>query len=151
MSQDLPEVLALLERLVGIDTRNPPRIIDRGGIFTALIDALGAGFTCSIDDLGDGCVSLFAVRGAPRRLFNVHVDTVPADAAWPSDPHRLLVEGDRAIGLGAADIKGAAACLVVVARQTTGDLALLFSSDEEAGSSRCVKDFSCGTPRGTAP
>ena len=137
----LPEALELLSRLVAFDTRNPPRAIDRGGIFTCLIDALGPGFSCSIEDLGDGCLSLFAVRGEPRRLFNVHLDTVPADAAWKTDPHRLIVENDRAIGLGAADIKGAAACLVIAARQTTGDLALLFSSDEEAGSSRCVKDF----------
>jgi acetylornithine deacetylase len=141
VSGDLPEALALLERLVAFDTRNPPRLIDRGGIFACLIEALGPGFSCSIEDLGDGCVSLFAVRGAPRRLFNVHVDTVPADAEWTTDPHRLIVANDRAIGLGAADIKGAAACLVTAARQTTGDLALLFSSDEEAGSSRCVKDF----------
>lgn len=145
MSADLPAALALLSRLVAFDTRNPPRAIaydhDRGGIFACLIDALGSAFTCSVEDLGDGCLSLFAVRGAPRRLFNVHIDTVPADAAWSTDPHRLIVEDDRAIGLGAADIKGAAACLVVAARQTAGDLALLFSSDEEAGSSRCVKDF----------
>jgi acetylornithine deacetylase len=141
VSGDLPEALALLERLVAFDTRNPPRAIDRGGIFACLIEALGPAFSCSIEDLGDGCLSLFAMRGAPRRLFNVHVDTVPADAEWKTDPHRLIVEDDRAIGLGAADIKGAAACLVVAARQTAGDLALLFSSDEEAGSSRCVKDF----------
>jgi len=141
VSSDLPEALALLERLVAFDTRNPPRLIDRGGIFDCLIEALGPGFSCSIEDLGDGCLSLFAVRGAPRRLFNVHIDTVPADAAWATDPHRLIVTDDRAIGLGAADIKGAAACLVTAARRTTGDLALLFSSDEEAGSSRCVKDF----------
>ena len=141
MSSDLPEALALLERLVAFDTRNPPRAIDRGGIFACLIEALGPAFSCSIEDLGDGCLSLFAVRGAPRRLFNVHIDTVPADTEWRTDPHRLIVESDRAVGLGAADIKGAAACLVVAARQTAGDVALLFSSDEEAGSSRCVKDF----------
>ena len=140
-ASDLAETLGLLERLVAFDTRNPPRAIDRGGIFACLIEALGPGFSCSIADLGDGCLSLFAVRGAPRLLFNVHIDTVPADAAWATDPHRLIVDDDRAIGLGAADIKGAAACLVVAARQTTGDVALLFSSDEEAGSSRCVKDF----------
>lgn len=141
MNGDLPEALALLERLVAFDTRNPPRAIDRGGIFACLLSALGDGFSCSIEDLGDGCLSLFAVRGAPRRIFNVHLDTVPADAAWATDPHRLIVEGERAVGLGSADIKGAAACLVVAARQTEGDLALLFSSDEEAGESRCVKDF----------
>ena len=78
----------------------------------------GPAFACAATDLGDGCVSLLAVRGAPRRLFNVHVDTVPADPGWTADPLRLRVEGDRAVGLGAADVKGAAACLAVAARRT---------------------------------
>lgn len=142
LSSDLlAETLPLLERLVAEDTRNPPRRIDQGGIFAVLKDALGPSFTLTTTDLGDGCVSLLAVRGAPDLLFNVHVDTVPADAGWQGDPLRLRVEGDRAIGLGACDVKGAAACLAVAARRTSGPVALLFSSDEEAGSSRCVKDF----------
>jgi acetylornithine deacetylase len=141
VSDVLPEILELLARLVAFDTRNPPRAVDGGGIFACLIEALGPGFNVDVRDIGDGCVSLFAVRGAPKIVFNVHVDTVPADAGWQGDPLRLRVEGDRAIGLGACDIKGAAACLVAAARRTKGDVALLFTSDEEAGSSRCVKDF----------
>jgi acetylornithine deacetylase len=141
MSETLSEVLALLERLVACDTRNPPRAIDRGGIFAALGDALGPGFAVEIVDLGEGCVSMLATRGEPSLLFNVHVDTVPADPAWDRDPLALRVEGDRAVGLGACDIKGAAAALVVAARRTDGPAALLFTSDEEAGSSRCVRDF----------
>ncbi len=139
----LAVVLARLERLVSIDTRNPPRAIDRGGIFAVLADALGPGFTTTVTDLGDGCVSLLCVRGTPRLLFNVHVDTVPADPGWTGDPLRLRVEGDRAVGLGACDIKGAAACLVEAALRAPPekDVALLFTSDEEAGSSRCVRAF----------
>ncbi|MFT3776583.1 MAG: acetylornithine deacetylase [Minicystis sp.] len=143
----VPEILALLERLVAVDTRNPPRAIDRGGIFAILAEALGSAFTCAITDLGDGCISLLATRGAPTLLFNVHVDTVPADPAWAGDPLRLRVEGDRAIGLGACDIKGAAAALVVAARRTQGAAALLFTSDEEAGSSRCVRTFLASRPQ----
>jgi acetylornithine deacetylase len=142
----LPEVLALLERLVAFDTRNPPRAIGTGGIFACLAEALGPAFSCTVTDRGDGCVGLLAVRGAPRVLFNVHVDTVPADPGWAADPLRLRVEGDRAVGLGAADIKGAAACLAVAARRTTGDAALLFTSDEEAGSSVCVRGFLADRP-----
>ncbi|APR74967.1 Acetylornithine deacetylase [Minicystis rosea] len=141
MEDTLPEVLGLLERLVAVDTRNPPRAIDRGGIFTVLAEALGPSFTTEIIDIGDGCISLLATRGAPTLLFNVHVDTVPADPGWTDEPLRLRVEGDRAIGLGACDIKGGAAALVVAARRAKGDAALLFTSDEEAGSSRCVRNF----------
>ncbi|MCC6553173.1 MAG: acetylornithine deacetylase [Polyangiaceae bacterium] len=133
--------MALLERLVACDTRNPPRAIDAGGIFEVLAAALGPGFSIAVTDLGEGCVSLLATRGAPSLVFNVHVDTVPADAGWARDPLRLEVDGDRAIGLGACDVKGAAACLVVAAREARGDAALLFTSDEEAGQSRCVRHF----------
>jgi acetylornithine deacetylase len=136
-------LLSLLERLVAFDTRNPPRAVTggRGGIFACLVEALGPGFTPTITDLGDGCVSLLATRGAPTLLCNVHVDTVPRDPGWASDPFALRREGDRVVGLGACDIKGAAACLVEAARRTRGDVALLFTSDEEAGSSRCVRSF----------
>ncbi len=143
--EGLDAVLALLERLVSFDTRNPPRAIDGGGIVKCLVDALGSRFSKRVTDLGDGCVSLLAVRGTPKLLFNVHIDTVPADAGWTRDPFTLYLDPSgtepRVLGLGACDIKGAAACLVVAALRTRGDVALLFTSDEEAGSSRCVREF----------
>jgi acetylornithine deacetylase len=43
--------------------------------------------------------------------------------------------------LGACDIKGAAAALLAVAQASDGDLALLFSTDEEANDPRCVAGF----------
>lgn len=137
----LDAIVPILARLVSFDTQNPPRNIDQGGLFAYCIEELGPAFSCSVRDLGDGCLSLFATRGEPTLLFNVHIDTVPADPKWPRNPHELLVAGDRAVGLGAADIKGAAACLLAAARRTKGPLALLFSSDEEAGTSRVVRDF----------
>jgi acetylornithine deacetylase len=81
------------------------------------------------------------VRGAPTRLFNVHLDTVPSSPHWSADPHALRVTQDRAIGLGACDIKGAAACLLAAAAQTNGDSAFLFSTDEEANDARCIAAF----------
>jgi acetylornithine deacetylase len=142
------EVLALLERLVAFDTRNPPRAVSvGGGIFAFFVEALGPAFTAKVVDLGDGCLSLLLTRGAPTLLFNAHIDTVPADPGWTGDPFTLRIEGDRAVGLGACDIKGAAACLIEAARLSHGDVALLFTSDEEAGSSRCVRTF-LSTPHG---
>ena len=95
----LPEVLKHLEALVSYDTRNPPRLIGTGGIFDYLRSQL-AGFRIEIVDHGEGAVSMLAVRGNPRRLFNVHLDTVPSSDAWCADTHTLRLSGDRAIGLG---------------------------------------------------
>ncbi|MEO5628318.1 MAG: acetylornithine deacetylase [Thermomonas sp.] len=136
----LAEVLKHLEALVSFDTRNPPRLIGTGGIFD-YIRAQLPDFRIAVSDHGDGAVSLLAVRGDPRRLFNVHLDTVPSSEAWSADPHLLRVTGDRAIGLGACDIKGAAAGLIAAANVTSGDAAFLFSSDEEANDPRCIAAF----------
>ena len=107
----LEQTLRHLEALVSFDTRNPPRAIGTGGIFD-YIRAQLPDFKVEVTDHGAGAVSLLAVRGQPKRVFNVHLDTVPSSPAWTADPLQLRVTGDRAIGLGACDIKGAAAALI---------------------------------------
>lgn len=135
----MKRTLEILDTLVAHDTRNPPRGID-AALFAPIRDWLqGFGFT--VADHGDGCLSLLAVRGEPHRVFNVHLDTVPAAEGYTANPHKLRVTGDRAIGLGACDIKGAAAAMIAAAEASTGDVALLFTTDEEAGSSTCVRAF----------
>ncbi len=133
--------LSHLSALVSFDTRNPPRDISvESEIFRYLKQHL-SGFEFQILDAGDGCISLLATRGTPELLFNFHIDTVPAAAAWSTDPFQLIVDDEKAIGLGACDIKGASACMLTAVQQTTADVALLFSSDEEHGSSVAVKQF----------
>jgi len=136
----LDNVLKHLEALVSYDTRNPPRDITTGGIFDYLRSQL-EGFRVEVTDHGAGAVSMLAVRGNPTRLFNVHLDTVPSSEAWSANPLKLRVTSDRAIGLGACDIKGAAAGLVAAAAVTKGDAAFLFSTDEEANDARCIVSF----------
>ncbi|HJW46945.1 MAG TPA: acetylornithine deacetylase [Lysobacter sp.] len=136
----LDQVLKHLEALVSFDTRNPPRDIGTGGIFDYLRSQLD-GFRIEVTDFGAGAVSLLAVRGNPTRVFNVHLDTVPSSEAWSTDPHQLRVTADRAIGLGACDIKGAAAGLLAAAAMAKGDAAFLFSTDEEANDARCIAGF----------
>ncbi|GAB2786765.1 acetylornithine deacetylase [Dyella kyungheensis] len=140
MSALLDDTLRHLRALIGYDTRNPPREIGTGGIFDYLRDNL-PGFDVSVTDYGAGAVTLYAVRGKPKVLFNVHLDTVPDSPHWTASPHELRVTEDRAIGLGACDIKGAAAALVAVANVTSGDMALLLSTDEEANDPRCIAGF----------
>ena len=136
----LEQTLHHLQALVSFDTRNPPRAIGTGGIFDYLRANL-PGFNVEVIDHGAGAVSLYAVRGAPRYLFNVHLDTVPASPHWSADPHVLRRASDRVIGLGACDIKGAAAALLTAVNAGQGDAALLFSSDEEANDPRCIAAF----------
>src|SRR5690242_1632261 len=136
----LDVVLQHLEALVSFDTRNPPRAIGAGGILDYLRAQL-PGFDVEVSDHGAGAVSLFAVRGRPKLLFNVHLDTVPDSPQWSASPFELRVVDERAIGLGACDIKGAAAGLLAVANSCAGDLALLFTTDEEGRDPRCISAF----------
>jgi len=144
----LDATLEHLKALVGFDTRNPPRAIGTDGIFDYLRAQL-PGFAVTVTDHGAGAVSLHAVRGKPKYLFNVHLDTVPDSPAWTANPHALRVTEDRAIGLGACDIKGAAAALLAVANASDGDMALLFSTDEEANDPRCIAGFLRDFPAGS--
>jgi acetylornithine deacetylase len=140
MSALLEATLQHLRALVAFDTRNPPRTIGSDGIFDYLRAQL-PGFEMRVTDHGAGAVSLYAVRGRPRLLFNVHLDTVPDSPQWSASPFELRVTQDHAIGLGACDIKGAAAALIAAANASGGDCALLFSSDEEGADARCVNAF----------
>lgn len=135
------EVLAHLAALVAFDTQNPPRNIHaEGGIIDYLKSNL-PGFNCKLYDAGDGCMGLLATRGETERLYNFHIDTVPIAPNWQREPLQLTIEQDKAYGLGTCDIKGASACMLVAAKYTSEPLALLFSTDEEAGSSLAVKTF----------
>jgi hypothetical protein len=91
----LDKILPHLEALVSFDTRNPPRDIGTGGIFDYLRGTVCPGFAVEVTDHGAGAVSMLAVRGAPTRLFNVHLDTVPSSPHWSADPHSLRVAGSR--------------------------------------------------------
>jgi len=140
----LNATLEHLRALVAVNTTNPPREPGRARRILDLIDAIlrECGFVCERMDFGEGCLALLAMRGKrPRILFNNHLDTVPAADGWSDDPFTLRITGDHAIGLGACDVKGAAACWIAAAQQTDGEAAMLFTTDEEAGQSVCVRSF----------
>ena len=156
MNELLDSTLCHLRELVSFDTRNPPRAISADGIFEYIRGHL-PGFDCAVTDHGAGAVSFHAVRGKPKILFNVHLDTVPDSPHWTASPFELRIGADRAVGLGACDIKGAAAALLTAAERSTADMALLFTTDEEANDARCIaaflkqfpSPFGRGRPEGT--
>lgn len=78
--------------------------------------------------------------GKPALGLYFHVDTVPASPGWATDPLRLTRDGDRLIGLGAADMKGTIAAVLLALRAADRiglplgyDPMLLLCTDEEGG------------------
>jgi acetylornithine deacetylase len=135
-------LLRHLEALIAFDTQNPPRRLGGDSLLMEYLrSALGTGFTCDITDHGKGRVSFLAVRGEPDLLFNVHLDTVPVIDGARFAPLKMTVHEGRVYGRGACDIKGAAACLLAVARESDAPLALLFTTDEEGAEGCCVSEF----------
>jgi len=139
MNADLELCLKHLNALVKCDTSNPPREIKSSGLLNYLnnLDYLQP----QVTDLGEGSYNILLSKGSPKYLVNVHLDTVPAGNGWNSNPHELIIKNDRVYGLGACDIKGAAACLLTLIENGLEDYAILFSTDEEAGQSTCIKEF----------
>jgi|TARA_B110000503_G_scaffold73563_1_gene113693 acetylornithine deacetylase len=139
MNSELELCLKHLKALVACDTSNPPKQIQASGLLDYL-NSLSY-LSPSMTDLGDGSFNILLKKGDPQYLFNVHLDTVPAGDGWQTDPWTLTIKNDQALGLGACDIKGAAACLLTLIEQGLENYAVLFSTDEEAGQSRCIKEF----------
>ena len=139
MNTDLELTLRHLKALVACDTSNPPRKTKESGLIEYLssLDFIAP----QITDLGEGSLNILLTKGSPKYLINVHLDTVPAGDGWQSDPYDLTINDGRAFGLGACDIKGAAACLLTLIEKGLENYAILLSTDEEAGQSTCIKEY----------
>ncbi len=148
------EAAAALGRMIAVDTSFPPGL--GYDDFAALMEEFVAplGFATERVTVPERLwqvptgpargprTNLIANRdsGRPACGLYVHIDTVPAAAGWAGDPLRMERDGDRLIGLGAADMKGCAAAILLAlraARACAVDLAydpvLLFCTDEEGG------------------
>ncbi len=141
MSFTESEIFKHLQALVSFDTQNPPKDISADSDIFHYFKKNLEGFNFKFIDAGEGSLSLLAIRGEPSLLFNFHIDTVPVTDGWESDPFDLIQQDNKLVGLGACDIKGAAACMLSAVTKAEGDVALLFSSDEEHGASEAVKKF----------
>jgi acetylornithine deacetylase len=83
-------------------------------------------------------------RPGPHLALCGHIDTKPVGEAahlWNTDPFVGTIDGDRMYGLGSTDMKGACAAMLVAgaafqdaADQLAGTLSLVFTADEEFGS-----------------
>jgi acetylornithine deacetylase len=138
----MSDVVALLSRLIAVDTRNPdgnePQL---ARACAELLRVAEPDELRVVDVPRDGGRSgtgayVLARWGRPRLLLNAHLDTVPINAGWSGDPFSARVDGGRVYGLGACDTKGAiAAILSALTSARPHDLAIVFSGDEELGGS----------------
>jgi acetylornithine deacetylase len=130
----MSDPVELLSRLIAVDTHNPGG--DERRLCALAAEELRArGAEVRLVEVPrDGAVGAYvlATWGTPRLLINAHVDTVPVNAGWSSDPYRALVDGGRVVGLGACDTKGAiAALLCALDGAAPRDLAIALTGDEE--------------------
>ena len=135
--------LALAQALI----RRPSVTPEDAGALGVLEAALtGLGFTCHRlprQAPGTAAVENLYARlgaGAPHLCFAGHTDVVPPGdlARWSVDPFAGAVVGDRLVGRGAADMKGAIAAFVAAVARTladrgapAGSVSLLITGDEE--------------------
>jgi putative selenium metabolism hydrolase len=107
------EALELAQALV----RTPSPTGDEGAAIEIAAAAMSRyGFEVTIDAAGNAIGTLGrAIPGAPRILFDGHIDTVPlpAPGSWSRDPLAGSVEGGRLYGLGVCDQKASLAAAVV--------------------------------------
>jgi succinyl-diaminopimelate desuccinylase len=106
---DPQETTELLQRLVQIDTCNPPGGEEPAAeLLAGFMEA--EGMETELMRLVPGranVVGRWPGTGARAALlFCGHLDTVPADKAqWRYDPHAAIIDGDRLYGRGSSDMK----------------------------------------------
>ena len=146
---DVGRLVGLLERLVAIDTQNPPgREAEAAALLASELNGLG--FVTEIRPLTEDRANVIARldNGAgPCFAFNSHMDTVPIGGGWTSDPFRLTERDGRLFARGACDAKGSITAIVEAGRLLAtqrdlwrGELVLALVADEEidGGGSRAL-------------
>jgi succinyl-diaminopimelate desuccinylase len=105
------ELRALAERLISYDTSRPDPIHEAAGFIKGWLEARG--IEARQDWVYDLPVTFAEVGppGGPCIVLHGHIDVVPGHP----DQFEARIEGDRLIGRGAYDMKGALAVLMLVA------------------------------------
>ena len=70
--------------------------------------------TAEVDEAGNAVGTIGGAEPGPVLLFDAHMDTVDVvpREAWQHDPFGADLEGDRIVGRGSADMKGALAAMI---------------------------------------
>jgi succinyl-diaminopimelate desuccinylase len=142
-------IIAILERLVGFDTQNPPGREAEAAAWLQ-VEMAGMGFGVETSEVlpdRTNVVGIIENGPGPSFAFNTHIDVVPAGDGWISDAFVLRMADDRLYGRGACDAKGPLAAMLEAMRwlamnrdRWCGTLVGAFVADEEA-SSRGAKAY----------
>ncbi|MSO93698.1 MAG: M20 family peptidase [Rhodospirillales bacterium] len=143
-SPDKARMIDRLEKLVGINTENPPGHEAQAAAYLAG-EMKALGFEVELRELQPGRSNVIAryINGpGPVFAFNSHLDVVPAGDGWSTAPFKLTDKGDgRLYGRGSCDAKGPIVAMVEAGRlllaekgKWSGELLLVFVFDEEIGS-----------------
>ncbi|MGH6953912.1 MAG: M20/M25/M40 family metallo-hydrolase, partial [Alphaproteobacteria bacterium] len=140
---DEARMAVTLERLVALDTENPPgRELEAARFLAAELESLGLSVDSKEFSPGRANVWGRLENGpGPVFCFNSHIDVVPAGEGWSRAPFKLVEQDGRLYGRGACDAKGpivamleAARLLAAAADSWRGTLLLVFVADEEVAS-----------------
>ncbi|MFC4554990.1 M20 family metallopeptidase [Georgenia faecalis] len=142
------ELLDLTARLIALDSQIPP-YGDERAVAAFLLETLSSLDPDELEVVGPHpsrpsiLARLRGTGGGRSLMLNGHIDTKPvgeARAEWRTDPFTATVVDGDLYGLGANDMKGAVAAMIMAARAVRaagaplrGDLVLGLVADEEAG------------------
>ncbi|MGB3375738.1 MAG: M20/M25/M40 family metallo-hydrolase [Microbacterium sp.] len=146
VSARLDDVRALAARLIAIDSQIPPFGDERAIVNFLVTEVEARGLEACVmgDPARPSLVATLRGGDGPTLGLCAHVDTKPigeSAALWTVEPLVASVRDGRLYGLGATDMKGAIAAMlvavdaVIATGGSPGDIVLLLVADEEAGGS----------------
>jgi succinyl-diaminopimelate desuccinylase len=142
-SVDDREAIGLLQRLLRLNTENPPG--NEGPAARLLADYLRPlGFETEYyepaPERGSLVARLRGTGGGRTLILNGHLDIGPIGSGWTRDPLGGEIEDGRIYGRGVSDMKSGLAAMVSAARAVVesriprrGDLILIATADESSG------------------
>lgn len=154
-SPDVARMKDRLEKLVAINTENPPGHEAEAAEYLAN-ELTAAGFTVEQREVLPGRTNVIArlANGpGPVFAFNSHIDVVPAGSGWSRPPFKLVEVDGKLHGRGACDAKGPIIAMLEAARMLAankaawrGELLAVFVADEEV-ESRGAKAYASQKPK----
>lgn len=140
-AEEQQELITLLCSLIQHPSENPPG--NENSVAHYIAELLRSeGIETEIREVTPGRPNVIArLKGqqpGKRLILNGHTDVVPCGAGWSVEPFAAVIDGERIIGRGAADMKSGVAAMIYAAllikrRQYAfnGEITLLFNVDEE--------------------